>query len=94
MQPDCTLLEINVTDSHGSCLSFRARSATLDCGAGVIDFHAGCSSYSRNFLECLLTLFDASEKTELCLCNGTASLSPTSLHILCESFHEPHPSHP
>ena len=92
MQPECTLLEISVMDSRGSCRNFRARSATLDCGAGAIDFHAGCPSYSRSFAECLLTVFDAAGKTELRLCNGTASLSPTTLHVLCESFHEPHPS--
>ncbi len=93
MKPIATLLEINLTDAKGSARSYRAVSATLDCGAGAIDFHAGCSSYSRGFAECLLTIFNNSGKIELKLLAGTASLTPTVLHILCESFHEQHPTH-
>ncbi len=88
MKPVPTLLEINLTDATGVGRSFRALSATLTCDAGTIDFHAGSSSYSRAFTECLLTIFNNSGKSEFQLNAGSASFTPTLLHIICETFSE------
>ena len=81
-------LTIAVTDADGTYRNFRARKASLDCGAGSLEFKAGSPSCCRQFDQAVLSVCAAAGDTSLTLYNGTASLSASALHILCEAFCE------
>ena len=82
------VLAITITDTRGCSRNFQAGRATLDCGAGSLEFQAGCPSYCRKFDDAAVKIFDAAGETVLVLRNGTASLTAAALHILCETFRE------
>ena len=81
-------LIIAITDSSGSHRNFQADRASLDCGAGSLEFQAGSPTYCRKFDDAVLTIFHPAGDTMVSLHNCTASLSADALHILCEDFRE------
>lgn len=82
------VLTIAVTDASGSRRSFQAGRASLDCGAGSLEFQAGSPTYCRKFDDAVLRIFQPAGEAVLLLHNGTASLTAAALHILCEEFRE------
>lgn len=82
------VLTIAITDTCGCRRNFQAHRASLDCGAGCLDLQAGSPCYCRKFDDATVKIFDGAGETMLVLHNGTASLTATALHILCETFRE------
>lgn len=81
-------LTIALTDACGAHRRFQANRATLDCGAGLLDFKAGCPTFCRKFDNAVLRIFHPMGNTIVSLHNCTASLAADALHILCEDFRE------
>ena len=81
-------LTIAVTDACGLHRSFQADRASLDCGAGLLEFKTGCPTFCRKFDDAVLTIFHPTGDTLVSLHNCTASLAADALHILCEDFRE------
>ena len=82
------LLTIAITDTCGCRRTFKADRATLDCGSGSLEFQAGCPAYCRKFDDAVVKISDAAGETVLVLHNGTASLTASELHILCEAIRD------
>jgi hypothetical protein len=82
------VLTIAITDTCGCRRNFQADRASLDCGAGCLELQAGSPCYCRKFDDAVVKIFDAAGETVFVLRNGTASLTATALHILCEAVRE------
>jgi hypothetical protein len=82
------VLTIAITDTCGCRRSFNAHRATLDCGAGSLDFQAGSPAYCRKFDDAVIRITSRDGDKVLRLHNGTASLSATALQILCEAVQD------
>jgi len=87
MQASLTIL---ITDTCGCLRCFHAEHVSLHCGAGSLDFKAGCPAYCRSFDAAVIIIRTSGEAEEFAfaLRNGTAALSACELSILCESVHE------
>ena len=81
-------LNIAITDTCACRRNLQAERASLDCGAGCLEFQAGSPAYCRKFEDAVLRILNPAGETAFVLRNGTASLTATALHILCEEFRE------
>lgn len=84
-------ITIAVTSADGVRRDFLARTASIDFEAGTLEFKAGSPGYHRKFETAVLHVIEPGGGTSLTLHHGTASLSASALHILCEDFQEPLP---
>lgn len=82
------ILTIAIADTCGCRRNFKADRAILDCGSGSLELRAGCPSYCRKFDDAVVKISDAGGETVLVLSNGTASLTASELHILCETIRD------